>query len=1170
VRYTTGLLFSVSILVLLLSAPGPAAGQEDLRPPSSEQPAPETGPGPEETVPETGPEPDETATDGPEGPPSEAEDATAPEPDDDGITAEETIPEDIRTASFYELSVWLERLGLSTRGGRTELERRLFEYYGLEYEPRREEDGRQEIIIESALESEYFELEEIGQQYVRLRGGVTLQMEDAEEGVIHRISADELIFNRQTEALTARGNIEYTMDRGTSTERFSGEHLTIYLDDWESVFIEGTSTRERTIGGRALDFQYSGEYITRSPDDIVTLKDGTITSSQADPPHYRIRARKIWVLGPGEWGLQGGSLYVGRVPVLYLPFFFRPGDKLFFNPVVGVKTRAGAFIQTTTYLVGQKEQEETQVSVLQLAGDAGEDVPREIDGLFLRPVEDSESADVTDNSLKLLADVYTTLGAYIGLEGDFSDLSFADTLQGAMGIGASKNIYARGPLLYTDRYVEDDGTTSVSWNTTQLGDTRLPFRYNFSLEQGIRRSGLSLDTTFEWFSDPFVLQDFGDRSETMDWLSVVDPEEQVAEETGIEKSDLEWSAIMGYDPDLPGLEPWVERLSLSRLEVSARWLSRTIPDGELPPEIASADRSPESEFYFPESLVLPSIGLSASGTLVEGEVGQRQPDRPTEDEEGADRNQANETDGEAPEEDAGPPPPLKPPWDQPGEETEPEMDLGGGEVRPPEIRGDMQGIVTRVPLAYELGYTLRPTLRVDNEFLDQEWELPEQVDFEYEYSTLTTNNTLTGGYRLDFFDRLFEIDGTARGNGKYRELYNEWDPDDPGIENLRLDSFNYNSLTAENDVTARTYPVQENAYIGDSNLSYTLNATYFRRVYDGQDAFDDPIYKNEFIDWTTEYVSSHNVAGDLRVDYWNATQSLRVVGNLPPLDNRYNGTLTLVTGPLTSRVQASALRENDEWTYDPLRVTETLSLGDDVTLRERFVYDIEEDRVDSSETSLQLWWLTGNYRAEYTSGYEFDPESRTFEERENEAFRPVEAAAGVNIDYQTDPLWKQRIAFGVGVDSDLRMDLQRFTQSSLDFRFSLSASVHEFLDLSVSSTSSNGLVYRYIPSLADRVGVEPKNPIADLGRSLNFFDIDDRRSSDFNLKRVSVRATHYLGDWVLNFEYSGLPEQVEGDDGRDRFEWRREFAIFLEWLPIPELNSDIEITDEEGVTYSRR
>ena len=1168
----TALVLSVALLALLVPPRGSLGAQEGAAPGSEaagEAPADEAAS--EEAAPA-----DEAAPE--EGAPAEAE---ADEP----LTAEETIPEDIRTASFYELTLWLERLGLSTRGGRTELEERLFEHYGFEYERDRESDGEDQIVIESALESEYFELEEIDQQYVRLRGGVTLRMEDTEEGVVHEITAEELVYNRDTEALTARGDIRYIMDRGTSTEEFRGEYLTIYLDDWESVFLEGTSTRERNISNRALDFRYSGEYITRSPDDIVTLEDGTITSSQADPPYYRIRARKIWVLGPGEWGLQDGALYVGRVPVLYLPFFFRPGDKLFFNPVIGAKTREGAFIQTTTYLIGQKRQEDTQVSVLQLAGTAGEDVPKEIDGLFLRPVEDPESEEISDNSLKFLADVYTTLGGYIGLEGDFTDLSFADTLQAAVGLGASKNIYERDELLYTDRYVEDDGTTTVSWNTTRLTDTQLPFRYNVSLEHGLNREGLSADLIFEWFSDPFVLRDFGDRKETMDWLTAVDPDERFTIDTGTDKDQLEWSAVFGYDPELDALDPYVERLSIDRLELSASWLSRQIPEEQLAPEIIAADRSPEAEFFFPESLVLPSVGATASGTLIDAEVGRRAYRPPEErtdeegdgdevtDEEGQDA-EADGEDGENEEEDEEepePPPELKPPWEEREEDTHDAVGLEESSVRPPEIQGDLEGIVTKVPMAYTFGYTLRPTVRVDNEYLDDPWDTPEDIDYRYEYSTLTTNNTLTGDTRLDFFDRLLEVDNTSRLNGRYRSLYNEFDQDDSGIVSLRQDAFNYTSFTAGNDFTTRLYPLQENLYIGDSNLSYTLNTTLFRRTFDGVDEFDEPTYENDYVDWTTEYVSAHNVAGDLRVDYWDATQSLRVGRTLPPLQDRYDGTLTLVTGPLTSRVQASAVLENDdEWVYEPLRVTETLSIGENVTVQERLVYAIEEDRLTSSDTGVQLWWLTGDFIAEYTAGYEFDGTTRQFVEREKQEFRPVEAAVGVDIDYETDPLWKRRITFGFGIDSDLRMDLQRFTQSSLDFQFSLTAGIHRFLDLSISSVSSNGLVYRYVPSLADRVGVESKNVFSDLARSFNFADRDDREASDFTLDRVSVRATHYLGDWVLDFEYSGLPERVEGEDGRDRFEFRREFAIFVEWLPIPELNSDIEVTDETGVTYGRR
>jgi hypothetical protein len=64
-----------------------------------------------------------------------------------------------------------------------------------------------------------------------------------------------------------------------------------------------------------------------------------------------------------------------------------------------------------------------------------------------------------------------------------------------------------------------------------------------------------------------------------------------------------------------------------------------------------------------------------------------------------------------------------------------------------------------------------------------------------------------------------------------------------------------------------------------------------------------------------------------------------------------------------------------------------------------------------------------------------------------------------------------------------------------------------------------------------------------------------------------VKATHYLGDWNLNVEYSGRPEQVTDDLGRRSYEWNRELSILLQWRPIPELKSSISVDREEGILF---
>ena len=53
-----------------------------------------------------------------------------------------------------------------------------------------------------------------------------------------------------------------------------------------------------------------------------------------DDPHWHIDATRTWLLPGGELAMFNALLYVGYVPVLYLPAFYYPKDELVFNPVL--------------------------------------------------------------------------------------------------------------------------------------------------------------------------------------------------------------------------------------------------------------------------------------------------------------------------------------------------------------------------------------------------------------------------------------------------------------------------------------------------------------------------------------------------------------------------------------------------------------------------------------------------------------------------------------------------------------------------------------------------------------------------------------------------------------------------------------------------------------------
>ncbi len=1061
-----------------------------------------------------------------------------------------TLAQDISTAPFEELVEWASRLGLSTRGSRSELQNRLYAHYGVTA-PEARPDAEREITIESAIASDYFFLDQVDERYVRLRGGVIVRMEDFQTGVSHRIHAEEIIFNQTENSLTAFGDIEYVISRpGQGDERFEGEGLTVFLTTWEGVFLEGSSARPRSIEEREIEFTYRGRYITRSADDIIVMEDGVITSSPADPPNYQIRARRIWVLGPGEWGLQNAVLYVGRVPVFYFPFFFRFGDRLFFNPVAGYRNREGMFIQTTSYLIGSKQARETSVSFLQLAEEGDAEQRRVREGLFMRPATEEDPPprfDDEDWNLRLLADIYTRLGAYVGLEGELPGLWIFDRFDGSVGLGVSRPLrnYPPGTLGYTNLFITEDGATKRYWDSTQFGGINVPFRYKADFDFATRLNRLNMTGRFELYSDRYVDLDFGDRAEEMDWLSMIGEGPDFTPETVSEKTSLLWRLSGSYNAPVGPLSPWVQSASLQTFVTSLAWSSKRRDLSGLPDYTAQADRPPQEYFFYPSRLTAPDMGVRISGSLLDS---RRRGAAAT----GSDDQPRVE---------------IRPPWGDDEALSPEEREIADEPRRLPSREGDLTGLRFQEPLNYSVGYTLNPRLTVINEYDQASWTEPEDIDFAVAYSSLTSNNSARINYRADIYDRLFVVSGAIDSTYRYRTIYNSELLTEAQLRNLETQAFRYGSARVGNNLRLSTFPFTRDSYFSRTNVSYDLNVTLYDRAYVGRDPEDDgPVYDDRFFRWDEEFVRAHNVNLNLLADYWRATQSLRLRADLPPLDDRYTGRLDLVTGPLTSTIEAEARRPEDEWIYSPLRITETLRFRPELFLQQRFVYDIEEDQVDSLSTSLRLWPLTASLNFRNTPGFRFvSPVAGTspWQPRDEARLQATDADLRLDLRYESDPLWRNRVRWGARFDSLLRMNFLRFTESFLDVRAGFNVQVHEFLDLRFSSVSRNALVYQYVPSLADRVGVPTRNFFDDVLQSFAFGDQAAREQSPFNIQSVEVAAVHHLDDWDLTISYRGSPDVITGADGRQQYRWVPFVEITLVWRPIPEIRSEFRYEDDE-------
>src|SRR5208283_870578 len=347
-----------------------------------------------------------------------------------------TMGQDISTQSYYELVAWCQELGLADTGSRSDLQTRLAQHFKVSL-PSAGAAAKRTVTVRSARESEYYTVPDVDEKYILLRGDVIIEVRDETNATLQVIKAATVTYNQTKKTVSAEGHVTYALTRGGKTDTFTGQRLAFDLESSQAIFYDGRTTRTITQGGKDIPYTFKGQTISRNQNDTVILDEGSFTSSEdADDPLYSVRASKVWVLGPGEWAIENAVLMVGRVPLLYLPGFFLPGDDFFFNPNLGYKNREGSFLQTTTYLIGRKPKQDSPFGFLQLneSGDAGYNL--EYNGLFLRKIPVSTPIPDNGQTLKLMADAYSRLGFLVGLDGSFAPLATFRT-----SVGLSRSIF---------------------------------------------------------------------------------------------------------------------------------------------------------------------------------------------------------------------------------------------------------------------------------------------------------------------------------------------------------------------------------------------------------------------------------------------------------------------------------------------------------------------------------------------------------------------------------------------------------------------------------------------------------------------------------------------------------------------------------------------------------
>ncbi|MDR0443132.1 MAG: LPS-assembly protein LptD [Treponema sp.] len=1086
-------------------------------------------------------------------------DENGKEADDKLVLTPEQIRQglEIKTSTLPELALWCRTLGLSEGGTKDELSRRLREHFEIP-EPNADAENIKVITIESAQTTEYFRIEVIDEDYARLSGEVRISLKDKD--AVHKIKANDILLNRTRNILTARGGVEYIKEDGDSIETFRGENITVNIDDWSSIFLRGAS--EKKLENEASAYLFSGTVINSTNENVTILNKGKISNANNDEALWSLEASKIMLLPGSDFAIFNGVLKVGEIPVLYIPFFYYPMDEVIFHPVIGYRSREGAYVQTSTYILGRPKASASDTSSLSRLLGNSSDMEKERQGLFLKTTG-KKIKDPDATSLKALIDYYTNLGLYMGIDLSTPKIGILNAGDFSLGIGLTRTIEQTSGGNYNPFAPNDyDGTFDDNY-ANLFGWTKAP-RYRFKTESSINGRYGSLSWFFPFYSDPSVDKDFLDRSENMDWVNMAQQGAAIGDEPTMENilQSYQWQLNGNFRPFFPEIAPYVSNVSLNSFAMTMSFI--TIEDTN-----AHKD-APGRFFYAPDRATLFSVSASVSGTpLTLGKSNT-----------GAEK-QKQEIENLL--KDIGVP---RSPWPQ--EDNSAEKKTIDEKLVPPALnhRFDIPRLGNNI---FSIDYQLSPTSSAELQFRSgyDNWKKNEDIDWNEIQSILgSIGGNSSVNFNINHSENFYSNTVNFSGSGTYRDYWTlneeaeaylkpDGTVDEDKIKEAKRQQYAQSFYSTNYAYTGTLRPLYRNPVFGQSNFQYSFRSLLVKSEFnnDGENPEWEPVWG----EWDEVKPESHLFATNVSVNIMENIQNVSVSADLPPLDPLFstNAVLRAWISETSASIRFRKPEEvnqveNDEWIIDPFYLNERLSFGKVGSFSFNMVMDPEQDNdITTITASLSLWNFKASFSALKMQKYEFVPDPSSvggawLPTDDEPALYPKDLTINYNRTFSELELIKNRIKFSLNIDTRLFFDLQRYTNSSFQFSMGFTLGINNFLDLSLSATSENAVIFRYfkdVPGMEDLTFMYPdgeqNNLFIDLFDSFDFADETKRRRSGFKMKSFNLAATHHLGDWnaILGVVMSSY---LDYSQPLPKYDISADVSFLVQWVPISEIKTDMK------------
>lgn len=896
----------------------------------------------------------------------------------------------------------------------------------------------------------------------------------------------------------------------------------------------------------------------------MVLENGVVSGCDADDPHYSIKAGRIWLLGDREWAVSNAVFSLGNVPVLWLPFFYYPGDELVFHPVIGYRSREGRFVQTTTYLLGAKPKKEEKTTLLAIT-DSGSDKPTKLNGLFLRRVAGPAPKD--EGTIKVMADAYSALGAFAGVQGELPKLGLLGKTSFFGGLGLSRSVFSVGDGY--SPYVAAGGWESV-WNASSLFGADFPLRYGLEFSTGFSAGGLSLSLAVPVYSDPYFDRDFRNRSEDMDWFKLFSTEE--TEETSVSlRTQLQPKFDASFSISPKGLDPWLQSVSLTRYSSSMTFSSKEKPTPVDPIAAALQAVDPNRKFYYPYSFVPFDVALSLRGSLV-----------PASSERAAGGSESVQEKTETAELS------LRSPWEERGEAR----DDGGSTENERDTEAQVEGTDAGVTTREELGtyrvaktfgsiprtsnvwsgtanWSLSPSIRWEDRYRSSDILYPEDIDFSRQYSLLEYSiaAALDGSlsYGGGIFSSTLGLSFAKRGQER-PYLY-----DDGDAASYRLADYRAASDSLTGSLSLSTKPFSSSWLWASSSLSWNVNTVLYKRFFKEMSG-SDPVYDETIIGWDKSSISSHNVSMLISARPGNLAQSITLTAALPPMDESYKSALSLNAGFAALTADSGVYRAASAgvFSYYPLNASLKFGSSPGIVVANTFSYDLE-DRIPVSDSLTASW---GPFSSSLTAKQE---ESYTpvagmgWQGNDDESFRPTEFTMALKPSFSS-PEGNTALRWSFTPSLSLTQNLLQFSKSTLSFDFTASLKIGASFSLSATMQSRNASAWRYYPELfrseLATAGFVPGdfyvNPLEDIWNSISLWDSNALKRALIKLKALKFEAVQDLHDWTLTLGVEAKPTLA--DDGRSYY-IDTSFSLLLAWKDFSDIKANIKGGTSKDLSY---